>query len=747
MRLSNNRPAGTFGDQSQAVIGAGGFVAQMVLRPGGLRLCRTDVGGAYKWDYTKDKWVQLFKRGAFIAPYNDINFFWEGTGNYWDGAGCFEIDAAETDLNYIVAWFVGYLFLSTDGGTTFSRVTAMARQTARPGGAGGTNRLVGRKMEIDPSDKLTWHVATETQLFRTTDGGNTFTQVTTIPTATGSNHGIIVRIDRTSALVSGRHSIVYAYVSNVGLFKSTDAGATYTQIIAETGFAPRCLKVDQTGKAWQSAEPFTQSGAWSMHTVTSSGTVAAITGLSNADAGMFAIDPTNSSRVIAMNGAGYFQLSTDGGATWSISIGASAWTNQVTGDVPWIVRNSNFQSYLGISGLEWDPDVAGKVWAPNGVGVFNLDAFPSSVSFSTKMPWKVQSRGIEELVADRGVSIPGGPMMLMNQDRAAFACFDFTTLKTRYWDDSFQQTFGWDADYAGDDSTFIGVHVNWGWQGAQSSGYSESNGADGTFVKYPTVPSTGIAGGLAVSTKLNHVIIPGQNMPPVFTLNKGSSWANCNFTPTATAAWSQGLGIDRHVITADKARGAGYFYAFNGAAGTNTAETGVYESIDGGQNFSRVFVGCPTNIAYAAYGAELKCVPGRANTVTFTIGGTGQVNSETTQTDLMISFDACRTWSKILGTLSDGTPITRISEAQISWGPAAPGQSWPSAYVLGWVNGTWTWMRSDDGLATWTILPMPDMMDTFQCIVADRNKYGQVLAGWSGNGWTRHPYRKRLLAA
>lgn len=747
-RLSSGLPVGGANYRASA-LGAGGYFPQIRLSPTGQKLGRTDVGGAYKWDAIKDKWVQLYNTAAFTAPYNSVDFFWEGTGNYWSGGGCFEVDSAPGDDNFIVMEVGGgYLFKSTNGGTHFDIVTGWTRKQMR-GGSGG-DRLIGPKFAID-SDKLTWHICTETQVWRTIDGGTGFTHIASIPDATGdpANSGadpcVLVLIDQTSALIGGRHSIVFVYSSGNGWYRSNDCGATYTQIVSGAGGrVATCMKIDSAGTAYACSQVY-GGGTPVINRCTSAGVVSTLSGMTVSTPDKVAILPSDPNTIVVMNGAGDCQASTDHAVTWSAAVNYLGWQPKVTGDVPWIARNSNFQIFLGISDLRFDPVVPGRVWAAHGIGVFAMDNFVANILAGT-LPWVTTSRGIEELVATECVSIPGGPMVHLSQDRGAFFSFNLDTLKSRYVDDGFQQSFGWDADWARDDPNFVAVLVSGGWQGNHAVGYSLSKGADGTYQNFPTQPNDSIGGSLAVSTSNNICVFAGLNYKPRFTLDRGVTWGDCIFpagVPTTGAlGWNSGWLANRHVITADKARGDGIFYAFNsGDFSGSPAYSGIYESTDGGQHFVKVSES-PSNPLYTAFNVTLRAVPYQAGHAFFSAGPNGVNN-----VDLMRTTDSCRTWTKVLGHLSDGTVITSIVGAYVSFGaPLTPG-GYVTIFIQATINGVLGNYRSDDGGSTWRKMPAITILDEERCIAGDLNKYGRFIIGLAGNGYQQGNYFHRVVGS
>src|ERR1700676_4239430 len=108
-----------------------------------------------------------------------------------------------------------------------------------------------------------------------------------------------------------------------------------------------------------------------------------------------AIDPFNPSHIVVQTPAGYLNVSNDGGATW----GGLDWssTQLSSADIPWLASTGT-GSFMSIGGTVFDPSVAGKLWASDGVGVWNASV-PANVQWNTSITWNSQSVGIEQLVA------------------------------------------------------------------------------------------------------------------------------------------------------------------------------------------------------------------------------------------------------------------------------------------------------------------------------------------------------------
>ena len=152
-------------------IGGAGFVSGIVTGQKEMYL-RTDVGGAYKYDYTKNQWVQLFGflneadrgllsvKGIAIDPTDDDTVYFL--------CGCAYFSDART-----------VIFKTTDGGKTFteSDVTDMIQVHGN-----GDGRECIEPIAIDPDNINTIYAggdvtAGKSALIKSTDGGKTWTSV------------------------------------------------------------------------------------------------------------------------------------------------------------------------------------------------------------------------------------------------------------------------------------------------------------------------------------------------------------------------------------------------------------------------------------------------------------------------------------------------------------------------------------------------------------------------------------------
>ena len=145
-------------------VGAGGWLTGIDIAPDGTMVVRTDTYGAYIWNGTQ--WQQLVTSTSMPAAFTTQNNVVNNLGQQ----GVYEIQIAPSNSNIMYMMYEGYVFQSTNKGTTWTQ-TSFAPVTDEP----GTTRTAmdGQKMAIDPNNPNVVYVGTpQNGLFVTTNGGS-----------------------------------------------------------------------------------------------------------------------------------------------------------------------------------------------------------------------------------------------------------------------------------------------------------------------------------------------------------------------------------------------------------------------------------------------------------------------------------------------------------------------------------------------------------------------------------------------
>lgn len=225
-------------------IGGGGMVTGIIFHPmdENVAYCRTDVGGAYRYDATTRLWTPL--NDMFLHKY------------YW-GIDGIAIDPNDPNILYICAgeyWWSAYheIYKSNDRGNTWVPTGFGHRYFS----GNAQNRASGECIVVDPNNSNIVYCGTRYGgLYRSECAGGNWTLVSGIPyLGYGSNDmdsitGIrSVVIDKNSPIINGRSSVVYVAVYNVpdtipgGVYKTEDAGATWN-LMSGSPARPLFLKV------------------------------------------------------------------------------------------------------------------------------------------------------------------------------------------------------------------------------------------------------------------------------------------------------------------------------------------------------------------------------------------------------------------------------------------------------------------------------------------------------------------------
>ncbi len=573
--------------------------------------------------------------------------------------------------------------------------------------ANGTGKFANQKMAVDPVNPNVVYVGTPTNgAWRSFDGGSTWKRIAEIAVgASPGNAGIV--FDAGSGTTNGRTNTIYIPSFGQGVWRSTDAGATWTQIANPALGGPTKVwtaQIGADGVYWCSDHNDVwkyDAGTWIkvLPNGKSYGALAVVT------------DPKMPGRVILSGPSGGksgFETLNDG-TSW---IGNGAWfpnyplpgQHQIATDIPWLANSDT--SYMTIGDMKIDP-ADGLVYFAEGIGVWKADWPKSFMSFN----WISQSLGIEELVATDVIAPLGGKPVIASWDRPFFRSNDPGEFPTKYGPIDGAFSGGWGLDYASSDPSFIVGLANWG--AKDVSGFSEDGGQ--TWRQFAAKPDWKLGGCIAAATPSNIVWVSGNNGLPYYTKDGGASWRPIPGLPSD--GWIFAYYLRRHIVAADRGD-IGTFYLYN-------FKHGLFRSTDGGDHWSQVHQG---EIAQgSSFNARLRTTPGRAGHLWFTSGpqSTAHPNSKgyfRRSTDGGVTW---RTVPNVLEVLDFG-----FGKPKISGG-------YPAIYLAGWVNRKYGIWRSDDEAESWTnIGTYPnDNLDAVTAINGDMNAYSVVYVGFHGSGF------------
>lgn len=408
-------------------IGGGGFVSGIVTGKKAM-YARTDVGGAYRYDYTTNKWVQM------------LNWISEEDRGYLS-IESIAIDPTDDNTIYLFAgcnYFSdakSVIMRSHDGGETFDVIDVSDYIRTHGNGNGRQN---GERLAIDPNDPNTIYCGGRTGgLIKSTDGGDTweliwkpdaFTNNTKWPAwtefkvdTTENENGIC------SVVVDENDSdTVYVAVSVSGednVFVTHDGGKTFEPLsdALPTDSYPQRLKLDPDGNlliTYIGGISFAGNGGGAYRYNVKDKSVDDIS-IEKYSIGEISCLEGDANKMVATTcGLWWTQawsddytqncygdvtfVSTDGGKTWKRNdIGADyGSTNRLsTGGNGWI-----FGKAIHWSGsIVFNPQNENQVFITSGNGIFCSDNI-----WDENPQFYFKADGIEEVVALDLVSVPGG---------------------------------------------------------------------------------------------------------------------------------------------------------------------------------------------------------------------------------------------------------------------------------------------------------------------------------------------------
>jgi xyloglucan-specific exo-beta-1,4-glucanase len=670
-----------------AAMGGGGFVTGVIThKTSGDIYCRTDVGGAYRWDAANSKWIQL------------LDWISESQSGY-SGVESIALDPQNANNIYMLCGLdysnggATAILKSTDKGNTFTVIVVTSKFKAHGNGMGRSN---GERLAVDPNNSNILFCGTRRNgLWKSIDGGLTWNLAWNGVTTTLNDNGIcFVVFNPSGSIVSGATQAIYIGISRIGsanIYKSTNGGSTFTAISATTAYMPHRAALAGTTMYVahsDSAGPWNTSNTGRIYKLnTSTGTWTNVTpNANNYSYGGISVDPSNVNRVVAStinmysnNQYGttwgdFVYLSTNGGSTWTLKNGNNSTLNK--NGIGWVNGQLHWAGCI-----EFTPGNTAEARAVSGNGVFtcsNIDA--------TNPSWKFDVKDLEETGLTDGISIPGGPVLSTFGDVTGFVHNSMTSYPAQTHlpaDGS-----NWSIACATANTNKI-VRV-----GSSKIFYSINQGATWTA----TSTNKGSMGKVAISADGGNILhCPDQSSITWYTTNNGGSWTSVS-----------GVSVSNAIPVADQVN-SNYFYIHNLSSGQ------MFVSSNKGVSFSAA--GNPGATSTPWVQTYIRTVPGYEGHIWVPRIGNG----------LKYSTDHGATYTTV-------SNVTYCSAVGI--GKTDVSATYPTVFIWGTVGGVRGLFMSTDKGGNWSrINDNAHQFGGTTIIFGDLNVFGRVyMAGNSGRG-------------
>ncbi|HZU83162.1 MAG TPA: xyloglucanase [Polyangiaceae bacterium] len=699
---------------------AGGFVTGIVFSPAqkDVVYARTDIGGAYRWDAASGRWVPLLD--------------WIGRSqSNWAGVESIAADPHDGKTVYVAAGTYvtsgnGAILSSHDQGRSFNVVS-----TQIPMGSNNDGRSVGERLAVDPNDSNTLYFGSRRSgLWKSTDGAATWNRVTTFPgpSTTPNTVGIPFVVFDPRSCGPGGQTTVYAAVAEPGtsLYRSDDGGATWTAVPNQpTTLLPNRAAISATGVMYVTyggGKPPADGGAPSPTLGDGPNNVSAgavyrldvrtgqwtdVSPVPQASFGFagVSVDAEHPQTVVVSTldhwGLDDIYRSTDGGDHW-IAVGVPTAQHDLSA-APWVnfhQSNPNFTGWMG--DVEIDPFNSSRVLHVTGQGIWASDditAVDSACGGATI--WTFRSVGIEETAVTDLASPPSGPPLLSAVgDIGGFRHDDLSVSPAGGMSDNPVFTTTDSIDFA-ELAPLVVARVGRGSNAGSPHGALSTDGGS-TWAPFKTsLPaSNNSAGTIAVAADGSALVWYAPPIPATMTSPAVPGGPQVSHDSGAT--WTPSAGIGAVPVIADRVNPMA-FYGYDPSAGR------VLVSADQAATFTPGATGLPKG------NGRLRATPGVAGDLWLTASGT-----------LLHSTDGGATFTAVAG------PSNVFA---FGLGMAPPTSTYPALFVGGTVGGHTGIFRSDDVGATFTAIDdTQHQFATATVIVGDPRVYGRVYVGNNGRG-------------
>lgn len=502
----------------------------------------------------------------------------------------------------------------------------------------------------------------------------------------------------TTATCPGSASIctknIYVSSYGTGVYKSTDGGVTWT-LTTSTPTTHQYMTADPTGVLWFIDNP-TPNGLGQARKFNGT-TWATVSFTGNTLASAVAYDPNNCTLVsnchiifVLGGGAGNVAFSTNGGSTWAVSTSKTITTSDAAWTASWV-------SALGFFPAGAMFDNSGQAYT-GGEGVFFTT--PPTSNGST-VAWASKITGIEEFEAVQLSTSPGtsGALIIAGWD---VGCFTLTAPYNTFPGNAQHGCANPNQNYlehayaidwaAPTNTTFVSLVDNQtGYLGGtyhSQSGISTNSGSTWSdFVAIPaTVGTTKIAGCMVAASSTNFLWGPTDGsagaVAPSFTTDGGSTWTQITVSgATVTGGWPWTYFENSHQCAVDRVT-ANQFYIYN----WNTGTGGDAIIQCGSSGASCTVASRPGLGPNEQYNPTLKAVPGQAGYL-FLANGLILPPQDVSTSGFYYYTDAGVTKN----TIANVTGVTAFG-----FGAAFPGHTFPAIVFVGYYNHVYGVWRSID---------------------------------------------------
>lgn len=710
----------------------GGFVSGIVFHPyeAGVCYCRTDMGGAYRWNESDKRWEPMLD----WISYEDLNLM---------GVESIALDPSDPDRVYLACGTYtfpdvpdGAILRSDDRGKTFHRTNVPFKF-----GANETGRGNGERMAVDPNNSDILYLGTRLNgLWRSTDRSATWNRVESFPDVSENipdslkdekekrawywqhmGSGIIAVVFDPHSQQSGKNSsTIYVAVSLKGrnnLYRSVDFGESWQAVEGQpTIYRPNHMVLTSEGILYLTygdtpgPSRMYNGVVWKYNTNTKEWTDITPDKPNQEQGktfgyGAVSVDSHNPEHIIVscfyrakeLGGEDIFR-STDEGKSWKPVFGSGGTLDYTL--APYTART--FIHWL--FDIEIDPANPDHALFTTGFGgyeTFNL------TDMERGMPtrWSVMSTGIEETVALDLLSPSQGAQLITGiGDYGGFVHYDLDSPapKGNFDNPHFGNTDGLAcADKV--PNLIVRVGVTWELKPPVNIAFSTDGG--NSWQPCDSMPASDSKhGSVAVSSDGSSWIWTPQDSKVFVTHNNGQSWAPCVTIPPNTR------------VVADRVNPS-VFYAMN------LFEGKLYVSRDKGNTFEEQKMELPGG--FPASREHRGDHRGGQDRLYATPGREG---------DLWIpAFDG------LYHSTDGGGNFNKIESASemhgFGFGKAAPGSEYPALYMVGVVNGVRGFFRSDNIAKHWVrINDDQHQYGLVFHITGDPKKYGRVYVGTHGRG-------------